>query len=87
MFILDNKMKINLGFLSKLKNKKPSRGGSKQFTFIALAFVMLVVVALFVIYSFTFLISEFNDVSGQQISPPPVPRFDIQGFEKLDLTK
>ena len=80
-------MKINLGFLSKLKNKKPSRGGSRQFTFIALAFVMLVIVALFIVYSFTFLISEFNDVSSQQISPPPMIRFDISGFEKLNLTK
>ncbi len=80
-------MKLNLGFLSKLKNKKSYRGGNRQFTFIALAFVMLVIVALFVIYSFTFLISEFNDVSNQQISPPPVLRFDISGFEKLNLTK
>ncbi len=79
-------MKINLGFLSKLKGKKSTSGG-RQFTFIALAFVMLVVVALFVVYSFTFLISEFGDVSGPQISPPPPLKFDITGFEKLNLTK
>ena len=86
MYFLDNAMKPSSNFFSKfvgpllLKSKK-------RFVFLAMGVVMFAIVGGFVIYSFIFLISTFDKILATQLISPPISRFDIQGFEQLDLIK
>ncbi|HXF44397.1 MAG TPA: hypothetical protein VNK70_02965 [Candidatus Paceibacterota bacterium] len=79
-------MKLGLGFLSKFRAKRRPVA-NKQYMFVLAAFGLLLITTLLVVYSFSFLISKFDEVSGSQVTPPPAMKFDIQGFEKLNLTK
>lgn len=79
-------MKLNFKFLLKTFKSYSSKL-RKQYIFLVMAVVMLVIVGGFVIFSLNFLVSNFNDVLLLQSTSPPVLKFDIQGFEELDLIK
>ncbi len=79
-------MKLKFKFpLNTLKSYSSKLG--KQYVFLVIAVVMLVIVGGFIIYSLNFLISNFDDVLLPQSTSPPVLKFDIQGFEELSLIK
>jgi len=79
-------MKPNLNFFSKLIGPLLLKS-KKQFVFLVMGVVMFAIVGGFVIYSFIFLISSFDKTFATQLISPPISRFDIQGFEQLDLIK
>ncbi len=60
---------------------------SSQSVFLVLAIVMTVVVAGGIIYASFFLVSRVNVAVTIEQLPKPAVRFDIAGFEKLQLTK
>ena len=79
--------KLNFKFLSKLKKKIFWGAGEKDYVFIFLAFFMLVVVSVLVVWSVTFLIANLTDSFIDTAPPPAVEKFDIKGFEDLNLIK
>lgn len=60
---------------------------SKEYYFLIAAFLLLVVISGLVIYSLTFLVSNFADSFTPPRTAAPVLKFDIQGFEKLNLIR
>ena len=79
-------MKLNFKFFLKTFKSYSSKLG-RQYVFLVIAIVMLVIVGGFIIFSLNFLISNFNDVLLPQLTLPSILEFDIQGFEELDLIK
>ncbi len=58
---------------------------SKEWLFIILASVMILVTGAFVIYSIVFLGSSLNNALNAPTPPPAHLQFDIQGFQSLNL--
>ncbi|MBI4034004.1 MAG: hypothetical protein HY378_00450 [Candidatus Brennerbacteria bacterium] len=81
--------KINLKSFFKLKlNRKISlKSENRHYIFVFLALLMLVIVGAFIIWTVTFLVSSFAEAFIETSTPPPVEKFDIEGFEKLKLTR
>ncbi|MCP6720407.1 MAG: hypothetical protein KJI72_03780 [Patescibacteria group bacterium] len=79
-------MKLSFKFFSGLFKSASSKLG-KRYIFLVIAVVMLVIVGGFVVYSLNFLVSSFNEILISQLASPPILRFDIQGFEELNLIR
>ncbi|MFH0712526.1 MAG: hypothetical protein V2A55_01580 [Candidatus Jorgensenbacteria bacterium] len=80
-------MKIDLKSFFKLKKGFSLKPENRHYVFAFLALFMLVIVSILIIWSIAFLISNFAEAFTE--TPPPVPtqRFDIEGFEDLNLVK
>ena len=59
---------------------------SKRF-FIALAIVLLILLAVFVINNFSFLIKNLNNALNVDMTKEQGLKFDIEGFGKLNLIR
>jgi hypothetical protein len=79
--------KINLKFLSGLKKGILSGSGERDYVFIFLALFMLITVSVLVIWCVTFLIANLTDSFVDTTPPPAVEKFDIEGFEELNLIR
>lgn len=70
------------GLLKFIKNSF-----QKQLTFTILAGLMVLLILGFVIYVSAFLASNLNKSLSVPGKTPVVQKFDIEGFEKLNLVK
>ncbi len=87
MYFSENKiMKTNLKFLSKLKGLF-SFEVDKQYIFLVVAAVLLIVVVALVVWGLGFLISNFTEALTEPVSSMPLLQFDIEGFERLNLVR
>lgn len=59
----------------------------RQTMFSVLAIVLIVILGFVVIYSTTFIIESSESALNISVEPAPQQRFDIQGYEKLQLVK
>ena len=59
----------------------------RQTMFSVLAIVSIVILGFVVIYSTTFIIESSESALNISVEPAPQQRFDIQGYEKLQLVK
>lgn len=76
------KNKMN-GLMKKLSSLRTS----KQLLFSLLAVVMLLLIAGVVVNTSMFLVKHLNRALTATPAPAPAVKFDIEGFEKLQLTK
>jgi len=60
---------------------------NNQMLFFVMAIVMVLITLSLSIYLLMFLVSNLGQVFTINASPVPTQRFDIQGFEKLNLIK
>ena len=82
-------MKINFKSLLnfKLKGGLHFKPESQHYIFAFLALFMLIVVSALVIWCVTFLVSNFAEAFTETSVPVPTEKFDIKGFEALDLVR
>ncbi len=60
---------------------------SKEWLFIILASIMVLVTGAFIIYCIIFLGSSLNQALNAPTPPPAHLEFDIQGFQSLNLNQ
>ena len=87
MCFTDKMVKLNLKSLFKLKGKNHLKLGSYNYIFAFLALLMLAIVSVLVIWSVVFLVSELTKSFDDSEVPVPTKKFDIKGFEELDLIR
>ncbi len=80
-------MKIDLRSFLKFKNGFRFKLGNQHYIFAFLALFMLIVVAALVIWCITFLVSNFAEAFTETTPMPQTQKFDIKGFEDLNLVK
>lgn len=59
---------------------------SKSIFFMVATILFLSVIIFFIVYNFVFLASNFSKIFDSKIAPDSPPRFDLEGFEELNLT-
>lgn len=69
------------------KLKKWNAKFDNQMTFLIGAILLSLIVIGISIYLLTFLVSNLSDVLSVKAKPAQTKQFDIQGFEKLNLTR
>ncbi len=69
------------------KVSKKFKRFSQQSLFLLLAFIMVVLVGILVIWSVIYLGESFNTALTVPPTPPPQVQFDIQGFQNLHLNQ
>jgi len=73
--------------MKSLSLKSMSGSFVRQTMFSVLAIVLIVILGFVVIYSTTFIIESSESALNISVEPAPQQRFDIQGYEKLQLVK
>lgn len=79
--------KINLKSFLRLKNRLAVKSENRHYVFAFLALLMLIVVSALVIWSVAFLVSNFAEAFIETSPPASVEKFDIEGFEQLNLIR
>jgi len=67
--------------------KSTSKSFVRQTIFSILAIVLFAILGFVVIYSTTFIVEKSKDALDISVAPAPTQRFDLQGYEKLQLVK
>jgi len=67
--------------------KSMSKSFVRQTVFSILAIVLFIILGFVVIYSTTFIVQKSESALDISVAPSPAQRFDLQGYEKLQLVK
>ena len=59
----------------------------RQTMFSVLAIVLIIVLGFVVVYATTFIMKNSESALNISVEPAPQQRFDIQGYEKLQIVK
>ncbi len=80
-------VKPSLKSLFKLKGKNLLKSWNHNYIFVFFALLMLAIVSVLVIWSVVFLVSELTKPFDDSGVPVPTEKFDIKGFEELNLIR
>ena len=67
--------------------KSMSKSFIRQTIFSILAVMLFAILGFVVIYGTTYIVKNSEDALDISVEPAPVQRFDLQGYEKLQLVK
>lgn len=71
----------------KLLPKSISKSFVRQTVFSVLAIFLFLILGFVVIYATTFIVKNSESALDISVEPSPAQRFDLQGYEKLEIVK